>query len=81
VLSHTHGSAQECGDKRDATVDMLEFSKYEELDLDTNPIVKFPTCQHFYATSFLDELFKLEQFYTCQPAAADAGAEARGSCE
>lgn len=44
---------KECGMKVDAEVDMIEFKKYGEIDLDETPVVTL-ACGHFFTTETLD---------------------------
>ncbi|KAL9574223.1 hypothetical protein ACKAV7_001738 [Fusarium commune] len=53
----------ECGDKGDARVDLLEFLSYTEVNLDERPIVVLG-CGHFFTGETLDGLVGLDEVYT-----------------
>ncbi|KAF4439729.1 NFX1-type zinc finger-containing 1 [Fusarium acutatum] len=53
----------ECGDKGDARVDLLEFLSYTEVNLDESPIVVLG-CGHFFTGETLDGLVGLDEVYT-----------------
>ncbi|KAF5628884.1 NFX1-type zinc finger-containing protein [Fusarium sp. NRRL 52700] len=53
----------ECGDKSDARVDLLEFLLYTEVNLDESPIVVLG-CGHFFTGETLDGLVGLDEVYT-----------------
>lgn len=57
------GFCQECGDKADARVDMLEFKSYAEIDVDESPIVVLG-CGHFFTGETLDGLVCMAEVYT-----------------
>ncbi|RBR18272.1 hypothetical protein FVER53590_00185 [Fusarium verticillioides] len=57
------GYCQECGDKVDARVDLLEFLSYTEVNLDESPIVVLG-CGHFFTGETLDGLVGLDEVYT-----------------
>ncbi|KAH7180391.1 hypothetical protein DER46DRAFT_582350 [Fusarium sp. MPI-SDFR-AT-0072] len=57
------GYCQECGDKGDARVDLLEFLSYTEVNLDERPIVVLG-CGHFFTGETLDGLVGLDEVYT-----------------
>jgi hypothetical protein len=42
--------------KLDAEVDMLEFKKYSEIDLDESPVVAL-ACGHFFTVETLDGMY------------------------
>ncbi|PNP79889.1 hypothetical protein FNYG_06586 [Fusarium nygamai] len=57
------GYCQECGDKGDARVDLLEFLSYTAVNLDESPIVVLG-CGHFFTGETLDGLVGLDGVYT-----------------
>ncbi|KAF4497117.1 NFX1-type zinc finger-containing 1 [Fusarium agapanthi] len=57
------GYCQECGDKSDARVDLLEFLSYTEVNLGESPIVVLG-CGHFFTGETLDGLVGLDEVYT-----------------
>ncbi|KAF5557229.1 NFX1-type zinc finger-containing protein [Fusarium mexicanum] len=56
-------TSDECGDKGDARVDLLEFLSYTEVNLDESPIVVLG-CGHFFTGETLDGLVGLNEVYT-----------------
>jgi len=50
-------------DIRIKVIELLEYTTYESLDLDVDPIIVL-SCRHFYSRSFLDEAFMIEEVYT-----------------
>lgn len=57
------GYCQECGDKGEQRVDLLEFLSYAEVDLDESPVVVL-SCGHFFTGETLDGLVGLDEVYT-----------------
>lgn len=49
------GFCQECGDKVDARVDILEFKSYAEIDVDESPIAALG-CGHFFTGETQEDL-------------------------
>ncbi|KAM5360773.1 hypothetical protein ACJZ2D_013519 [Fusarium nematophilum] len=56
-------ATDECSDKGDARVDLLEFRSYAEVDLHKSPIVVLG-CGHFFTGETLDGLVGLDEVYT-----------------
>ncbi|KAF5005762.1 hypothetical protein FDECE_7804, partial [Fusarium decemcellulare] len=56
------GYCQQCGNKADARVDLLEFRSYSNVNLDESPIVVL-ACGHFFTGETLDGLLALGQIY------------------
>lgn len=54
---------QECGDKGDARVDLLEWKTYSEISLDETPIVVLG-CGHFFTSESVDGFVGLDEVYT-----------------
>ncbi|KAJ5470393.1 hypothetical protein N7530_007750 [Penicillium desertorum] len=57
------GLCQECGDKPDARVDLLEWKCYSEINLNESPIVRLG-CGHFFTSESVDGLVGLDEVYT-----------------
>ncbi|KAM0417324.1 hypothetical protein ACHAPT_012640 [Fusarium lateritium] len=57
------GYCQQCGEKDEARVDLLEFQSYSEVNLDESPIVVLG-CGHFFTGETLDGLVSLGEVYT-----------------
>ena len=53
---------QNCSDRKDARVDLLEMNTYGEIDLDETPIVVLG-CGHFFTTETLDGLVGMTEVY------------------
>ncbi|KAJ6113799.1 hypothetical protein N7523_007116 [Penicillium sp. IBT 18751x] len=53
----------ECGDKRDARVDFLEWKTYSEINLDESPIIVLG-CGHFFTSESVDGMVGLDEVYT-----------------
>ncbi|EWZ86614.1 hypothetical protein FOWG_10174 [Fusarium oxysporum f. sp. lycopersici MN25] len=56
------GYCQECGDKGEERVDVLEFLSYAEIDLDESPVVVL-SCGHFFTGETLDGSVSLDEVY------------------
>ncbi|KAJ5670147.1 uncharacterized protein N7477_005510 [Penicillium maclennaniae] len=54
---------QECGDKRDARVDFLEWKTYSEINLDESPIIVLGY-GHFFTIESVDGMVGLDEVYT-----------------
>jgi hypothetical protein len=57
------GYCQDCGDREDDRVDLLEFRPYKYIELDESPIVVLG-CGHFFTAESLDGLTRLGELYT-----------------
>lgn len=57
------GHCQDCGQKADSRVDLLEFRAYGDIDLDETPVVAL-ACGHFFTAESLDGLVGLAAVYT-----------------
>lgn len=53
---------QECSDRQDQRVDLLEMKSYNEIDLAKSPIVVLG-CSHFFTVETLDGLMGMANFY------------------
>ncbi|KAH9907356.1 hypothetical protein F4778DRAFT_768940 [Xylariomycetidae sp. FL2044] len=57
------GYCQECGDRLDDRVDMLEFKTYSEIDVGESPIVVLG-CGHFFTGETLDGMVGMADVYS-----------------
>ncbi|KAJ5938042.1 hypothetical protein N7454_004384 [Penicillium verhagenii] len=57
------GLCQECGDKADARVDLIEWKTYAEINLDETPIIVLG-CGHFFTSESVDGMVGLNEVYT-----------------
>jgi len=49
-------------DKREAEVEMIEMTTYENIDVEIDPIIVL-ACGHFYTSTFLDGCMEMEKVY------------------
>lgn len=56
------GYCQNCSDRKDARVDVLEMKTYGEIDLDERPIIVLG-CGHFFTAETLDGLVGMTEVY------------------
>ncbi|KAK5991678.1 NFX1-type zinc finger-containing-like protein [Cladobotryum mycophilum] len=61
VVTSAQASAK-CGDKLDARVDLLEFKRFSEIDLDESPILVL-ACGHFFTGETLDGMVGVDEVY------------------